>query len=43
MKNLKEIKSSITQKNLNKVSLIDALVLKNIKGGINCPPPIGND
>ncbi len=40
MKNLKEIKSSITQKDLNKVSLIDTLVLKNIKGGrTGCPPP----
>ncbi len=34
MKNLNDIKNS------NKSNLIDFLTLKNIKGGIGCPPPI---
>ena len=36
MKNLNDIKNS------NKFNLIDTLVLKNIKGGTGCPPPIGH-
>ncbi len=36
MKNLNDIKNS------NKFNLIDTLVLKNIKGGTGCPPPIFN-
>ncbi len=35
MKNLNEIKSKT-----NKDQLIDQLILKNIKGGVGCPPPV---
>jgi len=34
MKNLNEIKSN------NNTNLIEKLTLKNIKGGIGCPPPV---
>ena len=30
-----------TLSNIKKAQIIDQLTLKNIKGGINCPPPFG--
>ncbi len=39
MKNLNEIKSQINKAEINKSAVIEALVLKNIKGGKKCPPP----
>jgi len=41
MKNIKSAKDQIAKNNAEKKQLIKKLVLKNIKGGLGCPPPWG--
>jgi len=41
MKNIKSAKDQIAKGNPEKKQLINKLILKNIKGGLGCPPPIG--
>ncbi len=40
---MKKVKSNSVdfQKKLSKDQLIEKLVMKNLKGGIGCPPPVG--
>ncbi len=39
MKNIQTVKNQIAKMQIEKDALVNNFVLKNVKGGVSCPPP----